>query len=104
MAMIEKIRRQGWLALVLVGGALLLFIIQNALDSGLGSGPDALGEIDGSDITYTEWQKAIAKQRAVFDYSKNESGLSNDTWNQVVEEKLYADEFEALGIEVSDNE
>ena len=104
MAMIEKIRRQGWLALVLVGGALLLFIIQNALDSGLGSGPDALGEIDGSDVTYSEWQKAIAKQRSVFDYSKNESGLSNDAWNQVVEEKLYADEFDALAIEVSDNE
>lgn len=104
MAMIEKIRRQGWLALVLVGGALLLFIIQNALDSGMGSGPDALGDIDGSEVSYEEWQRAIAKQRAVFDYSKNESGLSNDTWNQLVEERLYADDLEALGIEVSDNE
>ena len=104
MAMIEKIRRQGWLALVLVGGALLLFIIQNALDSGMGSGPDALGEIDGSDVSYTEWQKVIARQRSVFDYSKNESGLSNDAWNQLVEERLYADEFEAMGIEVSEEE
>jgi len=104
MAMIEKIRRQGWLALVLVGGALLLFIIQNALDSGMGSGPDALGEIDGSEVNYEEWQRAIAKQRAVFDYSKNESGLSNDTWNQLIEERLYADDLEALGIDVSDNE
>ncbi|MBM3427476.1 MAG: hypothetical protein FJX95_01685 [Bacteroidetes bacterium] len=105
MAMIEKIRRQGWLVLVVVGVGIVGYLIPyDAVMALMGKGAKDAGEIDGKTIDAATWQQAVEKQRVLFDYSSNESSLSNDTWNTLTEEELYADEFDAMDIAVSDEE
>jgi peptidyl-prolyl cis-trans isomerase D len=105
MAMIEKIRRQGWLVVVLVGIGIIGFLIPyDAVMALFGSSNNTIGEIDGNSISAQEWQKAVDVQKELFRYDGNSTGLSNDTWNNLVEKVLMNDEYEALGIQVSDEE
>jgi len=105
MAMIEKIRQQRGLLLVMVGVGLLSFLIPyDAVMSLFGNNNAAIGEIDGQSISAQEWQRALQDREPLFQYQGNEQSLSNDTWNQLVENVIYQDEYDALGIEVSDEE
>jgi peptidyl-prolyl cis-trans isomerase D len=105
MAMIEKIRQQRGLLLVMVGVGLLSFLIPyDAVMSLFGNNNAAIGEIDGQSISAQEWQRALQDREPLFQYQGNEQSLSNDTWNQMMENIIYQDEYDALGIEVSDEE
>ena len=105
MAMIEKIRQQRGLLLAMVGVGLLSFLIPyDAVMSLFGNNNSAIGEIDGQTISAQEWQRALQDREPLFQYQGNEQSLSNDTWNQLVENLLYQDEFENLGIEISEEE
>ncbi len=104
MAMIEKIRNQRWLLIVVVGVSLLGFLINGAVLKWIQGGNSDIGEINGETISATEWMAAIDEQKLLFNYNGNESGLSNDTWNNLVESKLLLGEFEELGLSVSDEE
>jgi peptidyl-prolyl cis-trans isomerase D len=105
MAMIEKIRQQRGLLLVMVGVGLLSFLIPyDAVMSLFGNNNAAIGEIDGQSISAQEWQRALQDREPLFQYQGNEQSLSNDTWNQLTENIIYQDEYDALGIEVSDEE
>lgn len=105
MAMIEKIRQQRGLLLAMVGVGLLSFLIPyDAVMSLFGNSNSAIGEIDGQTISAQEWQRALQDREPLFQYQGNEQSLSNDTWNQLVENIIYQDEFENLGIEISDEE
>jgi peptidyl-prolyl cis-trans isomerase D len=105
MAMIEKIRQQRGLLLAMVGIGLLSFLIPyDAVMSLFGNNNSAIGEIDGQTISAQEWQRALQDREPLFQYQGNEQSLSNDTWNQLVENFLYQDEFENLGIEISEDE
>ena len=105
MAMIEKIRQQRGLLLAMVGVGLLSFLIPyDAVMSLFGNNNSAIGEIDGQTISAQEWQRALQDREPLFQYQGNEQSLSNDTWNQLVENFLYQDEFENLGIEISEEE
>ena len=81
MAMIEKIRRQGWLVLLMIGLGLIGFLIPyDAVMAMFGRGGNStVGEIRGKSISAMEWQEAVKKQKILFDYRGNETSLSNDT-------------------------
>ncbi|MFM7728025.1 MAG: SurA N-terminal domain-containing protein, partial [Flavobacteriales bacterium] len=103
--MIEKIRQQRGLLLVMVGMGLLSFLIPyDAVMSLFGNGTSDIGEIDGQSISAQEWRKALEDREPLFQYQGNEQSLSNDTWNQLTENILYQDEYTALGIEITDEE
>src|SRR5213076_3509299 len=51
-----------------------------------------------------EWRAAVEERKPLFGYQGNDQSLSNDTWNQLVENNLYSDEFEEAGILVSEEE
>jgi peptidyl-prolyl cis-trans isomerase D len=105
MAMIEKIRQQRGLLLVMVGVGLLSFLIPyDAVMSLFGNNNSEIGEIDGQSLSAQEWQRALQDREPLFQYQGNEQSLSNDTWNQLVENIIYQDEYDALGIEISDEE
>jgi peptidyl-prolyl cis-trans isomerase D len=104
MAMIEKIRNQRWLLIVVVGVSLLGFLINGAVLKWIQGGNSDIGEINGESISASEWMAAIDQQKLLFNYNGNENGLSNDTWNNLVESKLLLGEFESLGLSVSDEE
>lgn len=105
MALIEKIRNQGWLVLVMVGIGIVGYLIPyDAVMALFGKGSNNIGVIDGHVIGARQWQDALKKQSKLFQYTGNESALSNDTWNNLVENTLMADEYDALGLSVSETE
>jgi peptidyl-prolyl cis-trans isomerase D len=104
MAMIEKIRNQRWLLIVVVGVSLLGFLVNGAVLKWIQGGSSDIGEINGESISVQEWMEAVDRQKELFNYNGNENGLSNDTWNNLVEAKLLADQFDALGLTVTEEE
>ncbi len=105
MALIEKIRRQGWLVLAMVGIGILGFLVPyDAVMSFFGSGNSNIGEIDGHSIDQATWQAALQKRQPLFQYNGNQQTLSNDTWNQMVDQIVYKDGFDKLGLTISDEE
>ncbi len=105
MALIEKIRRQGWLVLAFVGIGILGFLIPyDAVMSFFGSGNGNIGEIGGKNISQVDWQAALLKRQPLFQYNGNQQSLSNDTWNQLIDQVIYKDGFDALGLNISDEE
>jgi peptidyl-prolyl cis-trans isomerase D len=104
MAMIEKIRNQRWLLIVVVGVSLLGFLVNGAVLKWIQGGDPDVGEIAGESINIAEWTAATNEQKVLFNYSGNETSLSNDTWNNLVERKLLSEQFEKAGIIVTEEE
>jgi peptidyl-prolyl cis-trans isomerase D len=104
MALIEKIRSKGTLIVIVIGISLLLFLIGANPDTVFGSGTPDAGEIAGETISSRDWMKALEERKPLFNYAGNDQSLSNDTWNQIVEDKIYTDEYAATGIQVTDEQ
>lgn len=116
MAIIGKIQEKGRYLLVgFVGLALLTFILTGLFDV-LGSSVDAgnLGiiadeEVDPQlyydNLERIERQDRMQYQQQQREYTDRDADMSADkAWNVTVDEILLGKEYEALGIEVSDNE
>ncbi len=105
MAMIEKIRRQGWLIVGVIGICMVSFLIPyDAVIALLNMDDNEFGSIRGESVGRREWADAIEEQRLLFNYSGNESSLSNDTWNNLVETRLMQPVYEKLGLTVTEEE
>lgn len=116
MAVIGTIRDKGRYFLVgIVGLSLILFIAQGFFDI-MGSRVERgnLGTIDGEEVSQevynkyveqfvtAEQQQAAQQQREFTDQDR--SNAEDRAWQATVDELTMAQEYEALGIDVSDNE
>jgi len=105
MALIEKIRRQGWLVLTMVGIGIVGFLIPyDAVIALFGGTNSDIGSIGGNTITQQEWKTALEARKPLFRYEGNEQSLFADTWNQIIETELYEDEFQELGLAITEEE
>lgn len=80
------------------------FLVNGAVLKWIQGGDPDVGEIAGESINIAEWTAATNEQKVLFNYSGNETSLSNDTWNNLVERKLLSDQFEKAGITVTEEE
>ena len=109
MATLQKIRnRGGVLVSIVIGLALVAFIVGDALSSGaslINRSRNEVGEVG-------EYQQKIMKNE---DFIKSMNGLSaltdeqqrmirENTWNQIVSEIILNKEYEKLGLDVSGDE
>jgi peptidyl-prolyl cis-trans isomerase D len=117
MAILTKIRNRSGLAIGMVGGALLLFVISDALNSnfGLFSGQAAnnnVGEIDGETIGIRQFEEKLefntenfkmrTQQENVDENTRTQ--LREQTWAQYINDYMMLKEYKELGIEVSNEE
>ena len=115
MSVLEKIRKRTWLVLVFILGALLLFVIQEAITNAISAtsdDPNEIAVIGDEKVTRNElaYQNNFLKQQ----YSVNQQGKQPDAqtakqfetqaWERVIFEKAYKNEFEKLGIEITEND
>ena len=103
--------RMGKILVIVIGGALLLFIISFASQIGssfLKGDQNKIGEVDGEKLTYQDFQKQ-------FDQAKQQSGqqalsgqftayLQDMVWNQQVSQIILNKEIDKLGLVVSPDE
>ena len=116
MAILEKLRvRAGLLLAIVIGLALLAFVLSDLLDSG-GSlftrSKFEIAEVSGKSVPYTEYE---SKVKNLEDMQKLQSGqLSLDeemidqirsvTWDNMIQDMLLEKQYTKLGVDVSTDE
>lgn len=109
MATLEKIRSKSVLLLVIIGAALLAFIIGDFFTSGrtlFGTG-DTVAKVGSQKISITDFQRQMeqANQQAQASGQKvDQAVLQQQVLSSMIAEKLYKEELEKLGLVVTDDE
>lgn len=112
---IGKIREQSTLLMLLIGGAMLAFILGDLLNSGgflLNGSPTEVGEIAGETVDGRIFQERVDQTINNYKTQTGQSSIDNattdqlrdQTWNQMVREIVMGQEFEAVGVRVSKEE
>ncbi len=109
MATLEKIRSKGALLIIVIGVALLAFIVGDALTSGrtLFGNPTMIAKVGNHKIDVTEFQQRYEQvnQQLQQQGSKQDPAVVQKyVLDQMIQEQLIEDEIEALGIAVTDAE
>ena len=107
MAIIGTIRKHSWIAVVLVGGAILAFIFQD-LSKNRGGIPD-VGKVDDATMTSQRFNELVteAEDNYKMQYqvtqvpSEVEIQLRDQVWQQFVEETLLEEQTAKLGLTVT---
>ena len=107
MGIIGSIRKHSWIAVVVVGVAIVCFIIGDLTKNNRGI-PD-MGKINGSTITYQRFNELIEetennykRQQGVNQIPADvEYQLRDQVWQTLVGETLTDEQFEKLGLTVS---
>lgn len=112
MALIGKIRERSWLLLIVVGGAIVVFIFTSG-GPNMGGGAEeeyGIGLMYGEKLDRDGYNNKLTKAGEIAEMNARNSGnpaqeVNEDAvWNQFVEEAILEQEFEALGINVSEDE
>lgn len=112
MALIGKIREKSWLLLIVVGGAIVVFIFTSQ-GPNFGGGAEeeyGIGLMYGEKMDRDAYNKKIEEARQVAETNARRSQqpvqeVNEDAvWAQFVQESLLDKEYEALGIHVSEDE
>ena len=109
MVRLENIRNRSGLLLVVIGLAMLAFILTDLMSSSNGavSTDLVLGEVGDEEIDYQAFelrvQQALEVQRAS-NPSVNVDQVRNSVWSQVVRETILNNQYNNLGLEVSSSE
>lgn len=109
MATLEKIRSKSVLLLVIIGVALLAFILGDFFNSGrtlFGPGT-TVAKVDGKSIDVQEFQRRVEQANQQMQNSGrkiDQAALQQQVLNEMVFETLYKDEVEKLGLTVTDSE
>jgi len=111
MAIIGKIRDNGWLVLIVIGVALMAFIMGDwSKITGSNEPLYGIGTVNGEKVDDQKFNEAVQIAKTNAAQQAQQSGQPVQevdearVWNSFVEELLLEKEYEALGIEVSDDE
>ena len=112
MAAIGSIRKHGTLLIIVIGVALLAFILGDLSKSTGSSREVNIGQVEGEDITYMDFNKQVeqttnaTKQNQQKDLltSDEQYRIKDETWRYMVRTIIMEKEYEALGITVTKNE
>ncbi|HBH05839.1 MAG TPA: hypothetical protein DDX92_04460 [Flavobacteriales bacterium] len=110
MAVIGNIRKHSGLLIVLIGGALLLFVLGDFLGSStvfFQGTQNEVGVIDGKEVGLLEYNREVDQMEQSLNRQIDEATrvqIRNEVWNNLVREKVLMPEYEALGLKVSDEE
>jgi peptidyl-prolyl cis-trans isomerase D len=114
MAVLERIRsRAGTIVVVVIGLALLSFVLQDLLTSGNSFfRNNEVGEINGTSISGEEFANKLDAAEAKYKRNQNQSSvddnvrqqLLNEIWNEYLDNYLFNPELENAGVAVHEDE
>jgi len=106
MAMIERIRNQQTLLLTIIGLGMLGFLIPyDAVIAMMGNNPgsQAAGSVNGNEVTFLEYRARVQERKTLFNYNADRDA-QNEVWGDILTERLYGDNYEALGLDLTKEE
>ena len=115
MATLDKIRNKGALLVIVIGLALLAFIVGDFLNSGtayFGRSREIIAEIDDESIHYTVYSAALEQLTDVYKIEFRQDNLTEDmmdqihtsVWEKMVNDMLLYREAEKIGLSISTEE
>lgn len=115
MTLLTKIRNRSGLLVTIIAIALLIFILESALESRKGlsaSDRSKIAVINGKDVSIEEFQSKLDQaetnqksqsQKTTIDENTREN-LRTQVWNQVMLEYIVKPRYEKIGVAVSEDE
>lgn len=108
MATLQNIRnRAGVLVAIIIGLALLAFILGDLLRAGssiLQSSKMDIGDIDGNSINYNEFQQKVEQTADVYKMNSGNTQISDQTWSKIREQVWQATIRENIMTPIYENE
>ncbi len=113
MATLQKIRNRGPLLLIVIGLALLAFILGDAWKMiNPNQGVVLVGEIDGKSISAMDYQDELEKYSEIIKFSMGVTNLSeeeytavkDEVWTSMIRNKILMKEADVIGLMVTDLE
>ncbi len=101
MGIIGNIRKHSWIAVLVVGVAIVAFIIGDLTKS---RKQPTFAKFDGDEITYDYFNSRVRQREEDYQLQNSTYGFKENVWQEIVQERLLDKEMKALGIEVSDAE
>lgn len=105
MAVLTEIRKRSWLLLGVIAIALLAFLVNpSSIDKVFGKDPNILGKVNGEEITRDDFNDQLfVMQQQAMQQGQPTKGLEEKAWDMVVQSKLIKQQFEKMGIELTDD-
>lgn len=105
MAVLGEIRKRPWLLMGVIALALVAFLINpDTIDQVFGKNPSILGKVNGEDISRDEFNDQLfVLQQQAQQQGQPQNGLEEQAWQVLVQSKLIKQEFEKLGLELTDD-
>ncbi|HET6243466.1 MAG: SurA N-terminal domain-containing protein [Bacteroidetes bacterium] len=115
MSVLSTIREKSTLLLIIIGGALVAFILGDVLSSGerlFSSNSNNIGEIAGQTISAQEFEQRLQKMEENYRLNTGSSSIDESTreslrqqaWNQALNEIIMEEEYRGVGIKVTSQE
>lgn len=112
MALIKQIRQRTGLAIGVIAGGLILFLLGGDLLSPnstlLNSSQNIVGEIAGEDITYEEYVAKVEEFRIAYQQRTGRAPsevemftVREQAWQAMIVERVFKEEYEKLGLTIS---
>lgn len=104
MAILSEIRKRPFLLMGIIAVALLAFVVNpESIDKFFGKDPNILGKVNGEQITREEFfDQLTTLQQQAEAQGTPAVGLEEQAWNILVQSKLIKQEFEKLGMELTE--
>jgi peptidyl-prolyl cis-trans isomerase D len=102
MSITASIRKRPWLLLGMIFIALLAFLVNpDSMDKMFGKNPNILGKVNGEEITRDEFndQLGLLQQQS---QGQQQQGLEEQAWQTLVQSKLIKQQFEKMGLKLTD--
>lgn len=105
MAVLGEIRRRPWLLMGVIALALLAFLVNpDSIDKLFGKNPDVLGKVNGEKITREEFNDQLfVLQQQAQQQGQPARGLEEQAWQMLVQSKLIKQQFDKMGLELTDD-
>ncbi|MEC5394546.1 peptidylprolyl isomerase [Bergeyella sp. RCAD1439] len=105
MAILGEIRKRSWLMVGVIAVALLAFLVNpETLDQVFGKNPNILGKVNGEEITRDEYNDQLfILQNQAQQQGRPAVGLEEEAWQMMVQAKLIKQQFEKLGLHLSED-
>ena len=102
MGIIGNIRKHSWIAVTIVGIAIIAFIIGDLQKN---RKQVAFAKLDGEEVTYDYFNSRVLQREEDYNMRGNSSyAFKESIWQEIVQERLLGKEMEALGVVVTDAE
>lgn len=104
MTLLGKIRSRPWILIAFIALALLAFVINpETIEKAFGKNPEVFGKVNGEEITRSEFQDQLfLLQQQAEAQGQPATGLEEQAWQLLVQSKLIKQEFEKMGMVLTD--